>query len=110
MDLQEMYADFERWMPGVFSGRDIVPTPGIMPACMSAMDRWERNTAALIESAVLDELERRGTWGINIEPNQINLFSRHVAGHFTTFQMHKGHGPTRLARLHAACKQAFGGG
>jgi hypothetical protein len=110
MELAEMYADFERW--GLVGTASSLVHPDDRYWTIDD-GTWYVNkpvAAALIESAVIDELERRGTWGINIEPNETNLFSRHVAGHFTTFQMHKGHGPTRLARLHAACKQAFGGG
>lgn len=68
---------------------------------------YHDEAAALIESAVLDELERRRAWFSDGERSDNIRELCMVIGHRLPYG---GYGPTRLARLHAACKQAFGGG
>lgn len=122
MELAQMYADFERWMPGVFENTPLAMESGknyavVYVASLDPEDEMvyavnKHNkaamvfAAALIESAVLDELERREI-GVDLmrgSPMAIELTSGPVGD----WQNHIGTGPTRLHRLHAACKAAFG--
>lgn len=122
-----MYADFERWVPGVFSNTPVHVRSGTIWVASTDEndeddDYFYANTptvakfaAALIESAVLDELERRDIDidilssalqdDLNSKAAQVELWQ----GPFGK-QVGEGRGPTRLHRLHAACKAAFGGG
>jgi hypothetical protein len=81
----DMYRDFKQWFG----------EPWQLP--------WADNTIpACVESAVLDELERR-EWDVWFQPGEATVC--HPNRPQVTCE-----GPTRLARLHAACKQSFGGG
>ena len=92
MDGQELAAmtyDFERWFHESewFDMTD---------ARWALAEQEFRRASALIESEVIDELERRGFCV------QVSAWGVIVGNGFT------GDGPTRLHRLHAACREAFG--
>jgi hypothetical protein len=102
MELAEMYADFERW--GLVGTASSLVHPDDRYWTIDD-GTWYVNkpvAAALIESAVLDELERR-EWDVWFQPGEATVC--HPNRPQVTCE-----GPTRLARLHAACKQSFGGG
>jgi protein-disulfide isomerase-like protein with CxxC motif len=106
MELAEMYADFERW--GLVGTASSLVHPDDRYWTIDD-GTWYVNkpvAAALIESAVLDELERREmVWMHCLVQGEPTLIM-----HNYDRPQWVGTGPTRLARLHAACKQAFGGG
>jgi hypothetical protein len=119
--LSVIAADFERWMPGV------IRFPLKLEQCIEMPPRvWLRRTAppsrpgdpfadygslyaasdwcdaaiaALIESAVLDGLERQ-EWDVWFQPGEATVC--HPNRPQVTCD-----GPTRLARLHAACAAMF---
>lgn len=94
-ELAAMYADFERWMPEWKPSIRYDKT-GDFWFDTDSGEPFVGLLTAPIESAVLDELERRGFCV------QVSAWGVIVGNGFT------GDGPTRLHRLHAACLAAFG--
>ncbi len=108
MELASVYADFEKWLPGVFSGWGI-RLDATIPACMEEARWFVRRAAALIESAVLDWLEREN-FDVEFTVETDGATPMVLVTHRRTpFPRGYGHGPTRLARLHDAVRQMKGG-